>query len=123
MALYNNLGFTEREIALINQLIETWRGIGCSLAHDCIFTNAGDSVNREIPDDEAWDGKYHLSVLERSGPFTAVLDTGYGKLFLIDTDVGLVYYANGHVCAGSGAVMIDAEYYGTNYWLYVHEKE
>ena len=122
MAKYNNLGFTEREAELIDEIMVDWQnsGIG-SLAHSYIMTKEGEPVNRELDDSQEWDGSYYLSVVERSGPFTAVLDTGYGNLFLIDTLRGTVHYSYGSACATDYAVMMDAEYHGVENWLYVHE--
>lgn len=122
MAKYNNLGFTFRESSLLDSLMVEWQSGGVeSLAHSYIMTKEGESVNRELDYSQPWDGSYYLSVVERSGPFTAVLDTGYGKLFLIDTLRGTVHYSNGNACATDYAVMLDAEYYGVENWLYVHE--
>lgn len=122
MAKYNNLGFTEKEAELIDSLMVEWQSCGVgALAHSYILTKEGESVNRELYYSQPWDGSYYLSVVERSGPFTAVLDTGYGKLFLIDTLRGTVHYSNDSACATDYAVMMDAEYYGVENWLYVHE--
>lgn len=123
MANYTNLGFTEKEAELIDTLISGWQVEGGphSLAHSYILTEAGTPVNRELDYIEPWDGSFYLSVLERSGPFTAVLDTGHGRLFLIDTAAGVVHHSNGNACATDKAVMLDAEYYGVANWLYINE--
>ena len=122
MAKYVNLGFTEREAELLDSLMAEWHSCGIgALAHSYIMTKKGEPVNRELDYSQPWDGSYYLSVIERSGPFAAVLDTGHGKLFLIDTLRGTVHYSACSACATDYAVMLDAEYHGVENWLYVHE--
>ena len=122
MAKYNNLGFTYEEAHLIDSLMVEWQSCGVgACSHSYIMTKEGEPVNRELDYSQPWDGSYYLSAVERSGPFTAVIDTGYGKLFLIDTLRGTVHYSNGAACATDYAVMLDAEYHGVENWLYVHE--
>lgn len=121
MANYNNLGFTDQEARLICELIVSFVTECPNIAYGHICTEAGESVIRDLVYNEPWDGSYYLSVIERSGQFTAVVDTGHGWLFMIDTDAGEVHHSGGNVCATSKAVMLDAEYFSVDNWLYVNE--
>lgn len=109
-----NLGFTKQEKRLFTDVIRS--------GHLNYFTNVGESVNIEL-DEWVRRGRPHvLSVVARIGNYTAVLDTGYGKMFLLDTNTGEVAQALNHVAHLNRAVFLDKEYYGTKNWLFIADE-
>lgn len=109
-----NLGFTEQEKKMFVGAINS--------GHPHCFTNAEESVNMSL---ESWvraRRPHVLSVVARIGNYTGVLDTGYGRLFLLDTNTGEVAQALNHVAHLNRAVFLDKEYYGTKNWLFIADE-
>lgn len=110
-----NLGFTQREGELIAEEM-------VGKAHPHVTTKEGDGIHMEL---KAWaqaGRPFVLSVVARLGNYTGVLDTGYGKMFLIDTSTGEVYHALNHIAHLNNCVFLDKEYYGTKSWLFISDE-
>ena len=75
-----NLGFTEQEKAILDKPFAS--------GHPHVFLNKEDGICLEV---EAWikaNRPHVLIVVARSANYTGVMDTGYGKMFLLDTNTG-----------------------------------
>lgn len=64
-----------------------------------------------------------LLKVARMENYTGVLDTGYGKMYLLDTETGEVSQALNRVATLNDAVFLDKEYYGANHWIFLAENE
>lgn len=111
-----SLGFTQREGEIIADDLHFEE-------HPHITTKAGNGTHMELL---AWvqaGRPFVLSVVARAGNYTGVLDTGFGRLFLIDTNTGEVSRALNHVAHLNNAVFLDKEYYGTKSWLFIGDDD
>lgn len=109
-----NLGFTEQEKAMFAGAINSgWQ--------HC-FTNAEESINIEVNEWVRRGRPHVLSVVARLGNYTAVLDTGYGRMFLLDTATNEFAQTRQHVVTLNDAVFLDKEYFGCKHWLFVSEE-
>lgn len=117
MVNYTNLGFTQREAELLNELFAGWQATeGHPLGRSYVMTQAGDPIQCKL---EGWNNNYHLSLIARRENFAVALDTGYGFLFLIDTITGEVNHGKEQVLLNS-AVVLCAEYYGLDeFYIYL----
>ena len=110
-----SIGFTQREGEIIAEEM-----VGKGRQH--VTTKAGDGTHMEWL---AWvqaGRPFVLSVVARAGNYTGVLDTGFGGLFLIDTNTGEVSRALNHVAHLNNAVFLDKKYYGTKSWLFISDE-
>lgn len=106
-----NLGFTEQEKAILDKPSMS--------GHPHVFLNKEEGICLGI---EAWikAGRPHvLVVVARSGKYTGVIDTGYGKMFLLDTNTGELSQALNHIAILNNAVFLDKDYYGTNSYIFI----
>lgn len=109
-----NLGFTEQEKKMFDGAINSgWQ--------HC-FTNAEEDVNMEVNEWVSRGRPHVLSVVARIGNFTAVLDTGYGRMFLLDTNTNEIAQTRQHVAILNNVVFLDKEYYGTKHWLFIADE-
>ena len=110
-----NLGFTEQERAILDKPFAS--------GHPHVFLNKEDGICLEV---EAWikAGRPHvLVVVARSANYTGVMDTGYGKMFLLDTETGEVAQALNHIALLNDAMFLDKKYYGISHWIFIAENE
>jgi hypothetical protein len=116
MVKYTNLGFTEREAEVLDNLLSSWQWPkGHSLGRSYVMTEAGMPISCKFED---WNDNYYLSLIARRGNFAVALDTGYGFLFLLDTDTGEASHGQNQVLL-NGAVVLDAEHYGLDeFYIY-----
>ena len=110
-----NLGFTEQERAILDKPFAS--------GHPHVFLNKEDGIRLEV---DAWikAGRPHvLVVVARSANYTGVLDTGYGKMYLLDTETGEVAQALNHIATLNDAAFLDKKYYGISHWIFIAENE
>lgn len=108
---YSNLGFTDQEKEIVEKYFK-------SSAHGIHFMPEG-SVNIET---DAWRERNEpmvLSVVERHGPYTAVLDTGYGNIGLLNTESGEASFTLDNVMLFDGVIIVDVEYYSADNFIFV----
>ena len=108
-----NLGFTEQEKAILDKPFLS--------GHPHVFLNKEDGICLEI---EAWikAGRPHvLIVVARSANYTGVMDTGYGKMFLLDTNTSEMSQALNHIALLNNAVFLDKKYYGANSYIFISD--
>lgn len=108
-----SLGFTEQEKAILDKPFAS--------GHPHVFLNKEDGIGLEI---EAWvkAGRPHvLIVVARSANYTGVMDTGYGKMFLLDTNTGESVQALNHIALLNNAVFLDKKYYGANSYIFISD--
>lgn len=117
MIKYTNLGFTEKEAEIIDEYIVGLQNKGGFYARSYSILPAGQlhstieyELHEEVP--------FALSVVERSGEFTAVLDTGHSTLFLIDTARNKVSHGQ-EIVVMDNATMLNAEYYSSDYFIFI----
>ena len=106
-----NLGFTEQEKAILGKPFTS--------GHPHVFLNKEDGIRLEV---DAWikAGRPHvLVVVARSANYTGVMDTGYGKMFLLDTNTDEMSQALNHIALLNNAVFLDKRYYGTNSHIFI----
>lgn len=106
-----NLGFTEQEKAILDKPFLS--------GHPHVFLNKEDGICLGV---EAWvkaNRPHVLIVVARSANYTGVMDTGYGKMFLLDMNTGEVSQALNHIAKLNSAVFLDKQYYGTNGYIFV----
>lgn len=108
-----NLGFTEQEKAILDKPFLS--------GHPHVFLNKEDGICLEI---EAWikaNRPHVLIVVARSANYTGVMDTGYGKMFLLDTNTGESVQALNHIALLNNAVFLDKNYYGANSYIFISD--
>ena len=108
-----NLGFTEQEKAILDKPFAS--------GHPHVFLNKEDGICLEV---EAWikaNRPHVLIVVARSANYTGVMDTGYGKMFLLDTNTGEVSQALNHIALLNNAVFLDKKYYGANSYIFISD--
>lgn len=108
-----NLGFTDQEKAILDKPFAS--------GHPHVFLNKEDGICLEV---EAWvkaNRPHVLIVVARSANYTGVMDTGYGKMFLLDTNTGEMSQALNHVALLNNAVFLDKEYYGANSYIFISD--
>ena len=108
-----NLGFTEQEKAILDKPFLS--------GHPHVFLNKEDGIGLEV---EAWikaNRPHVLIVVARSANYTGVMDTGYGKMFLLDTNTGEMSQALNHIAILNNAVFLDKQYYGANSYIFVSD--
>ncbi|MGL4616107.1 MAG: hypothetical protein ACRCVV_19880 [Shewanella sp.] len=107
-----NLGFTEQEKAILKPFAS---------GHPHVFLNKEDGICLEV---EAWvkaNRPHVLIVVARNANYTGVMDTGYGKMFLLDTNTGESVQALNHIALLNNAVFLDKKYYGTNSYIFISD--
>ena len=108
-----NLGFTEQEKAILDKPFLS--------GHPHVFLNKEDGIGLEI---EAWikaNRPHVLIVVARSANYTGVMDTGYGKMFLLDTNTDEVSQALNHIALLNNAVFLDKKYYSANSYIFISD--
>ena len=108
-----NLGFTEQEKAILDKPFAS--------DHPHVFLNKEDGICLEV---EAWikaNRPHVLIVVARSANYTGVMDTGYGKMFLLDTNTGEMSQALNHIALLNNAVFLDKKYYGANSYIFIND--
>ena len=108
-----NLGFTEQEKAILDKPFAS--------DHPHVFLNKEDGICLEV---EAWikaNRPHVLIVVARSANYTGVMDTGYGKMFLLDTNTGEMSQALNHIALLNNAVFLDKKYYGANSYIFISD--
>lgn len=108
-----NLGFTEQEKAILDKPFAS--------GHPHVFLNKEDGICLEV---EAWikaNRPHVLIVVARSANYTGVMDTGYGKMFLLDTNTGEMSQALNHIAMLNNAVFLDKKYYGANSYIFISD--
>ena len=108
-----NLGFTEQEKAILDKPFAS--------GHPHVFLNKEDGICLEV---EAWikaNRPHVLIVVARSANYTGIMDTGYGKMFLLDTNTGEMSQALNHIAVLNNAVFLDKEYYGANSYIFISD--
>lgn len=108
-----NLGFTEQEKAILDKPFAS--------GHPHVFLNKEDGICLEV---EAWvkaNRPHVLIVVARSANYTGVMDTGYGKMFLLDMNTGESVQALNHIAMLNNAVFLDKKYYGANSYIFISD--
>lgn len=108
-----NLGFTEQEKEILDKPFLS--------GHPHVFLNKEDGICLEV---EAWvkaNRPHVLIVVARSANYTGVMDTGYGKMFLLDTNTDEMSQALNHIAMLNNAVFLDKKYYGASSYIFISD--
>ena len=111
-----NLGFTQKEGEILAEFM-------ADKSSPHVLLKEGELMHMEIPQWVKAGRPFMLSVVARTENYTGVLDTGYGKMYLLDTETGEVSQALNHIATLNDAVFLDKKYYGVNHWIFIAENE
>ena len=108
-----NLGFTEQEKAILDKPFRS--------GHPHVFMSKEEGLYMETDEWVSANRPHVLVVVARSANYTGVMDTGYGKMFLLDTNTGEMSQALNHIAQLNNAVFLDKQYYGSNSYIFISD--
>ncbi len=117
MIKYTNIGFTEKEAEIIDEYIVGLQKVGGFYARSYSILPAG-QLQSTIDHESHEEIPFALSVVERSGEFTAVFDTAHSTLFLIDTARNKVVHGQ-EIVILDNAIMLNANIYSADYFIFI----
>lgn len=123
MLKYENLGFYDSEIEIINELIKTFLpfSFDAKIHESCIFLPKGVFHNEK--DSSNYFSKTapasQLIVVERYNEFTAVISTSWDILYLIDTKKRVVKFGKDMVFHDK-ILFINANFYHADSFIYIN---
>lgn len=133
MFKYNNIGFNEREIELLNKFLEdaSADSLDAFMLQNPVFLPEGTLYD---PSQCEFLGKpskvvsrplkntSQLAVVERFNQFTAVIQPSSMRLYLLDTEEGIVKSGDKFIMF-KNILLIDADFYQADSFLYANFKE
>lgn len=124
MLKYNNIGFNDREIELLTKFANEAipESIDALMIRIPFFLPEGvlQEPKKIVPFPEK--NPSQLAVVERFEQFTAVIQPSNMRLYLIDTEEGIVKSGDNFILY-KNILLIDADFYQADSFLYVNFKE
>lgn len=111
-----NLGFTQKEGEMLAEFM-------ADKSSPHVLLEEGKKLHMELPQWVQAGRPFVLSVVARVENYTGVLDTGYRKMYLLDTETGEVSQALNRIAMLNDAVFLDKKYYGISHWIFIAENE